>query len=32
MNLTIDKPGWKPVTRRIYSKTPQDKLFIKLVK
>ena len=30
--LTITKPGYAPVTKRIYSKKPSDKLFVRLVR
>jgi len=32
VNLTLTKPGFRPVTRRIYSKLAQDRVAIKLVR
>ncbi|MDB4959157.1 MAG: hypothetical protein JWO36_6726 [Myxococcales bacterium] len=30
--ITITKPGYAPITKRIYSKQPSDKLFVRLVR
>jgi len=32
VNLTLTKPGFRPATRRIYSKAAQDRLAVKLAK
>ena len=32
VNLTFTKPGFQTVTRRVYSKVPQDRVFVKLMK
>jgi hypothetical protein len=32
VNLTFTKAGFTPVTRRIYSKVPQDRVFVKLTR
>jgi hypothetical protein len=32
VHLTFTKPGFKSVTRRIYSKLPQDRVFVKLLR
>lgn len=32
VNLTFTKPGFQTVTRKVYSKTPQDRVFVKLMK
>ena len=32
ITLTIAKPGWRPVTKKIYSKVPNDHLSVKLSK
>lgn len=30
VTIKVEKPGWKPVTQKVYTKQPQDKLFIRL--
>lgn len=32
VHLTFTKPGFKSVTKRVYSKFPQDRVFVKLIK
>jgi hypothetical protein len=32
VNLTFTKPGFQSVTKRVYSKVPQDRVFVKLMK
>jgi len=32
VDLTIEKAGYKSLTRRVYSKVPQDRMFVKLDK
>ncbi len=32
VNLTFAKPGFQPVTRKVYSKVAQDRVFVKLAK
>jgi hypothetical protein len=32
VNLTFTKPGFQSVTKKVYSKLPQDHVFVKLMK
>ena len=32
VNLTFTKPGFQSVTKKVYSKLPQDRVFVKLVR
>jgi hypothetical protein len=32
VNLTFTKPGFKSVTKKVYSKLPQDRVFVKLLR
>ena len=32
MTLTIEKPGYQPVTKRVYSKTANDRILVRLTK
>jgi hypothetical protein len=32
VNLTFTKPGFQSVTKKVYSKVAQDRVFVKLMK